>query len=279
MRDFPDACVDLVFTSPPYADRRSHTYGGLPEEEYVDWFLPRAEQIKRVLKPTGSFVLNIKEHADKGQKVLYVYELVIALVRKTGFMFVDDFVWHKEATFRTKHSNRFTDSWEHLYHFGVENKRKMNKDRVKAPSKMTIDRLRHEMRRKKSETTKTYTKSGFTTNRGIFGENFLKDKLIYPDNVLKLPSVNRNTGHSAPFPPKLPEFFIKLFTDEGDLVLDPFAGTGTTCRVARNLRRRWCGIEINAETPVDMSEKGTRQFIGKTPEDIKGFIANQTDLF
>lgn len=72
MKNIPDNTIDMVFTSPPYAERRKTTYGGIPENDYVDWFLPIGAEIKRILKPTGSFFLNIKPHSNKGERSLYV---------------------------------------------------------------------------------------------------------------------------------------------------------------------------------------------------------------
>ena len=97
MTRLPDNSVDLIFTSPPYADRRKSTYGGVKEEEYIEWFLPIANQIKRILKPTGSFFLNIKPHSHNGERSLYVMELVMELKKNIGFLFVEEYCWTKNA--------------------------------------------------------------------------------------------------------------------------------------------------------------------------------------
>ncbi|MGM7681797.1 DNA-methyltransferase [Cytobacillus sp. Hm23] len=116
MRLLPDNSVDLVVTSPPYADRRETTYGGIKAEEYNDWFISIAQEIKRILKPTGSFFLNIKAHCDKGERHLYVYELLIRLKREVGFRFVDEFTWTKNG-FPGKLKNRFKNAFEPVFHF------------------------------------------------------------------------------------------------------------------------------------------------------------------
>ncbi len=91
LQSFPDHSIDLVFTSPPYDDNRKSTYKGPRFDEYVDWFMPIAEQIKRVLKPDGSFVLNIKERAANGERQTYVLELILALKKH-------EWVWVREMT-------------------------------------------------------------------------------------------------------------------------------------------------------------------------------------
>ncbi len=98
LKDLPDNCVDLIMTSPPYADRRKQTYGGVKPEDYVDWFLPISEQLLRVLKPTGTFILNIKENVENGERSTYVLELILAL-RKHGWFWTEEFVWHKKIRF------------------------------------------------------------------------------------------------------------------------------------------------------------------------------------
>ena len=107
----PDKCIDLIVTSPPYADQRKHTYGGVHPSQYVEWFLPIAAQLRRVLKPTGSFVLNIKERVVAGERHTYVLELILAL-RKQGWLWTEEYIWHKRNCHPGKWPNRFRDAWE-----------------------------------------------------------------------------------------------------------------------------------------------------------------------
>ena len=109
-----DDCIDLIVTSPPYADARSHTYGGISPDDYTKWFCLRAEQMRRVLKPTGSFVLNIKEKAVDGERHTYVLDLILALKRETGFRWVEEYIWHKTTAAPGKWKYRFRDSWERI---------------------------------------------------------------------------------------------------------------------------------------------------------------------
>ena len=101
LKNFGDNCIDLIFTSPPYADRRKHTYGGIKPEKYVEWFLPKSEQFLRVLKPSGTFILNIKEKAENGERHTYVLELILAL-KKQGWLWTEEFIWHKKNCYPGK---------------------------------------------------------------------------------------------------------------------------------------------------------------------------------
>ena len=91
LQQFPESSVDLVFTSPPYADQRKNTYGGVSPEKYVDWFMPIANELFRVLKPTGTFVLNIKEKVVNGERSIYVMELILEM-RKRGWLWTEEFI-------------------------------------------------------------------------------------------------------------------------------------------------------------------------------------------
>ena len=119
LKYLPDNSVDLIVTSPPYADQCNSTYGGIHPDKYVDWFLPILEQLLRVLKPTGTFILNIKEKVLEGERSTYVMELIIAM-RKQGWFWTEEFIWHKKNSYPGKWPNRFRDSWERLLQFNKE---------------------------------------------------------------------------------------------------------------------------------------------------------------
>src|SRR4030067_1730636 len=132
LKTFPTNSVDLIVTSPPYGDRRKHTYGGIKPESYVDWFLPISEQLLRVLKPTGTFILNIKEKAENGERHTYVIELILVL-KKQGWLWTEEFIWHKKNCYPGKWPNRFRDAWERCLQFNKEKKFKMFQKEVMVP--------------------------------------------------------------------------------------------------------------------------------------------------
>jgi len=239
LREYPSDFFDLIVTSPPYADSRKKTYGGIPPHKYVQWFLPRAEEFLRVLKPSGTFILNIKEKVSGGERDTYVIELILAL-REQGWLWTEEFIWHKKNCHPGKWPNRFRDAWERCLQFNKSRQFKMYQESVMVPmGEWATTRLKHlgknDVRRFNSQVG-----SGFGKNIS----NWVGRDKAYPSNVLHLATETGNRNHSATFPVALPEWFIKLFTKEGDWVLDPFVGCGTTCEAAQNLSRNCVGIDI-----------------------------------
>ena len=116
LQDIPANTFDLIVTSPPYADSRKKIYGGIHLDRYVEWFLPRSEQFLRTLKPTGTFILNIKEKATKGERHTYVIDLIKDM-RKQGWLWTEEYIWHKKNSYPRKWPNRFRDSWERCLQF------------------------------------------------------------------------------------------------------------------------------------------------------------------
>lgn len=242
LKMLPDNSVDLIFTSPPYADQRKKTYGGIHPDDYVDWFLPKAEQMLRVLKPTGTFILNIKEKVVNGERSTYVLELIIEM-RKQGWLWTEEFIWHKKNCYPGKWPNRFRDTWERLLQFNKQKKFNMYQEEVMVPmGDWAKSRLK-----KLSETDKKRDESKVGSGFGKNISNWLNREMAYPTNVLHLATECSNKKHSAAFPEGLPEWFIKLFTQVGDCVLDPFMGSGTTNIVANRMRRNSIGIELIPE--------------------------------
>lgn len=242
LKRYPDDSVDLIFTSPPYADQRARTYGGIKPNDYVDWFLPKAEQFLRVLKPTGTFVLNIKERVVNGERHTYVLELILRM-REQGWLWTEEFMWHKKNSYPGKWPNRFRDSWERLLQFNKQKRFAMFQDEVRVPvGDWAKTRLHH-----LSETDRRRDESGVESGFGKNVSNWAGRDLVYPTNVIHMATECSNRNHSAAFPEDLPAWFIRLFTQEQDTVLDPFTGSGTTAISAKQLNRNYIGIEINEE--------------------------------
>ncbi len=242
LRNVPDNSVDLIFTSPPYADRRNHSYGGIKPDEYVVWFLAKSKEFLRVLKPTGTFILNIKELAVNGERHTYVLELILEM-RKQKWLWTEEFIWHKKNSYPGKWPNRFRDSWERLIQFNKSKKFNMYQEEVMVPmGEWAKGRLK-----KLSETDKTRDESKVNSGFGKKVSNWVDRDRAYPTNVIHMATECYNRRHSAAFPETLPAWFIKLFTREGELVLDPFLGSGTTAVVAKKMGRNFLGIDIKEE--------------------------------
>ena len=242
LKGFPDDSIDLIFTSPPYADRRKKTYGGVKPGEYVDWFLPKSEQFLRVLKPTGTFILNIKERAVNGERHTYVIELILKM-REQGWLWTEEFIWHKKNSYPGKWPNRFRDSWERLLQFNKQRKFNMYQEAVMVPvGDWAQDRLSS-----LSETDRIRDESKVGSGFGKNVSKWVGRDMVYPTNVIHMATECSNRGHSAAFPVDLPTWFIKLFTDSGDMVLDPFIGSGTTAVAAKQMGRKYVGIDTNEE--------------------------------
>lgn len=242
LKDLQDNFVDLIFTSPPYSDSRKKTYGGIHPDKYVEWFLPISKELLRVLRPSGTFILNIKEKVVNCERHTYVIELILEM-RKQGWLWTEEFIWHKKNCYPGKWSTRFRDAWERLLQFNKNRKFNMYQQEVMVPVGNWAKTRLHNL----SETDKIRDNA---KNGSGFGKNIShwinRDK-VYPTNVIHLATECSNKEHSAAFPAALPEWFLKLFTKEGDTVLDPFAGSGTTLIVAQKMKRNSIGIEILPE--------------------------------
>jgi DNA modification methylase len=242
LKGIPDECVHLVVTSPPYADRRSKVYGGVKPDDYVQWILPITDELRRVLRPTGSFVLNIKEIVVNGERHTYVIELILEM-RRRGWVWTEEYIWHKRNCYPGKWPNRFRDSWERCLHFTKHKTFAMYQEAVMVP----MGDWRHSRLRNLSDTDRIRDNSHVNSGFGKNISNWLGRERAYPTNVLHMATECANKGHSATFPVALPAWFIRLFTRPGELVLDPFVGSGTTAVAARELGRHYIGIDISPE--------------------------------
>jgi site-specific DNA-methyltransferase (adenine-specific) len=242
LRAFPDNCIDLIVTSPPYADQRKKTYGGIHPDKYVDWFLPKSKEFLRVLKPDGTFVLNIKERVDDGERHTFVLELIIEM-RKQGWLWTEEFIWSKKNCYPGKWPNRFRDSWERCLQFNKTKKFKMFQDTVMVPvgdwSKIRLKNL--------NQTDHVRDESKTNSGFGKKIDNWIGRDMVYPTNVLNIATECGHKKHSAAFPVALPEWFIKLFTAEDNVILDPFMGSGSSAVASRKNNRRFIGIDTQQE--------------------------------
>ncbi|HEY5406290.1 MAG TPA: site-specific DNA-methyltransferase [Ginsengibacter sp.] len=253
---FPTKSVDLIVTSPPYAEKRKSTYGGIHPDKYVEWFEPISKELYRVLKDRGSFILNIKEHPKNGERGTYVLELILEM-KKQGWFWIEEYCWYKKNAFPGKWPNRFRDSWERCLHFTKSKNFKMYQDAVKVPIGDWAEKRFKSM--SENDFVRHISKNNSHLGRNV--SNWLKKKKVYPHNVLLFQEEHRlyvgnvietavnvtNKKHSAIFPVELPTWFIRLFTQENDVVLDPFLGSGTTAVAASLNTRKYIGIELKKE--------------------------------
>lgn len=254
-----------VFTSPPYAQQREEQYGGIPAAEYVAWWEALQANVKAHLRPDGSFFVNIKPHCEQGERSLYVLELVLAMKREWGWKFVDEFCW-KHAGYPGGWPNRFKNGFEPVYHFSRAEQIKFRPEAVLAESpygEQTAKRLRERRPtdHKFHKGWRCRTGSGFGDMHGFTEKNAL---LARPDNVIEVHVSQLRAGHPAAFPVGLVEFFLKAFSDPGDLWLDPFLGSGTTLLAAERLGRRGAGMEL-LPSYVDVALQRWIKLTGKEP--------------
>ncbi len=245
------ASANVAITSPPYATQREYDptsgFKPVPPDEYVEWFRAVAASVESVLAPAGSYFLNIKAHADDGERNLYVMDLVIAHRRQWGWRFVDEFCWRKtDNGVPGGWGNRFKNAWEPVFHFCRQQQIKFRSEAVSHASEDCFDYS--------PDNPKATSGSGLlgTGPRGqAAGQPGVEDGagrhagLARPSNVIEVKSESGQGSHSAPFPRALVEFFVLAFSDAGDLVFDPFMGSGTTMAAAHALGRIGYGCEIS----------------------------------
>lgn len=241
----PPASVDLFFTSPPYADARA--YSRIHPDRYVDWFLPFAEQMMAAATETGSLVVNIKNRVAsrgelKGQRHPYVYQLVLAL-QQMGWRWIETYIWSKPNAVPGRFGPRTKDSFEYVYHFARGERPYFDLDAVRVPYKADAAEI---ARRNQDARGRRTTAAGFGRDRTKTYRLGGAD----PGNVVSVPQTynqHRGVAHTAAMPEGLAEFFIRCASPDGGLVVDPFAGSGTTVVVARRYGRRAVGFELHEE--------------------------------
>jgi len=254
--------ANVVITSPPYATQRQYDpssgFEPVPPEKYTAWFRDVAAAIESVLSADGSFFLNIKPHAEDGERHTYVMDLVLAHKRQWGWRFVDEFCWRKtDDGVPGGWNNRFKNAWEPVYHFARERTIKFrprevghwsddcfdySPDNPKSTSGSGL--LGTGPRGAAADTGKNHA-AWQTTRRNANDMEGRHGGLARPSNVIEAKTESSQGSHSAPFPRAIPEFFIKAYSDKGDVIFDPFAGSGTTLIAAGLLDRAGYGVEIS----------------------------------
>lgn len=261
MRDMAPHSVDLVMTSPPYALHFKKKYGNADQANYINWFSPFAAEIHRILKPTGSFVINIGGTwtPRNPTRSLYHFRLLLHLCDEIGFSLCQEFFWYNPAKLPAPAEwvnvkrIRVKDSVEYIYWLGKTPNPKADNSKVLQPYSKDMLRLI------RKGVTKTVRPSGHNIK-----ETFAQDRGgSIPGNLIECGNNESNSNyfaalkrlkrkiHPARFPAELPRFFINFLTEPDDLVLDPFAGSNTTGYVAEGLNRRWISMEINADYVED----------------------------
>lgn len=254
----PDESVDLVVTSPPFALLRQKTYGNADQAEYVDWLCRFAPPVRRVLKPTGSYVLDLGGAYERGRPVrsLYQFRTLLRHVDEFGFFLAEEFYWHNPSKLPSpiewvnKRKLRAKDTVNTVWWLSKTEWPKADVGRVLAPYS---ERMKTLLR----DPDKFYTPKDRPSGHQI-GRGFAKDNGgAIPPNLLQLPNTESNgtylrlcktfgvDPHPARFPVGLPEFFIKFLTDDGDAVVDIFGGSGTTGEAAERNGRRWLTVDLD----------------------------------
>ncbi|MGO9649465.1 MAG: DNA-methyltransferase [Terriglobales bacterium] len=257
MRKLKAASVDLIVTSPPFGLLRKKDYGNVESGEYIEWFKPFGREFKRLLKSSGSLVVDIGGAWLPGQptRSLYHFELAIMLCRELGFYLAQEFFWWNPsklpspAEWVTVRRIRVKDAINLVWWFSVTPWPKASNRRVLAPY---------------SDAMKGLLKNGYKAKLRPSGHDisnkFSQDNgAAIPPNLIAIPNTESNSYylrycekhgikvHPARFPSVLPEFFVRMLTNGGDNVLDPFAGSCVTGEVCEKLGRRWTCVEMREE--------------------------------
>lgn len=240
LKQLEDNSVDLVITSPPYSTLKNYNGNtGIEADKYVDWFLPFCKEIQRVIKPTGSFILNINDKVESGFRHPYVFDLISRLHRETDLKMFERLFWNKMKGLPNR--TRFGDRVEFLFWFVKSENFQFDINQMRVPySEKSITRMKKPLK-------KRYAR--------VKGDDNIEYKDWSPNPEGALPttlvsisseSKRVSSSHVAVFPVSLVEYFIKGSTKPGDLVVDPFMGTGTTAVACKKLGRNFLGFELDA---------------------------------
>ena len=278
LKTIPDNSISMVITSPPYADQRNYgdTVSCISADNYIEWFLPKAREIFRVLKDDGSFILNINDKVVGQYQHLYVFRLLIALCDIVGFHLVRDYIWYNPATppnvFSRGGMGRTKKSHEYCFWFSKSDKWHFDLDAIRVPYGQAMERyLRGKGKGDRCSNIRPSThnfncEKVWTNHGGSDPGTVIEISNTISNDVFMRLCKEKGIRHPARFPEKLVEFFIKAGTCEGDIVLDPFAGSGTTVVAAAKLKRRWVYIDANEHYCELAKERLLREMSSITQE-------------
>ena len=277
----PDASIDLVMTSPPFALRRQKTYGNVEETEYVQWIKPFGKEVFRILKESGSFVLDQGGAYRSGMpsRSLYNFRVLLDFCDEIGFHLAEDFYWFNPAKLPSpiewvnKRKIRAKDSVNTVWWFSKTEFPKADVRKVLVPYS---ERMKKLIKDPENFYTPKKRPSGHDISAGFGKDN----GGAIPSNLLSIPNTDSNSsylrlckefgleGHPARFPSELPAFFIKMLTNEGDIVLDIFGGSNTTGFTAETLNRKWLTFEMNKEYLVSSTFRFLDGYCGEIVKQI-----------
>jgi site-specific DNA-methyltransferase (cytosine-N4-specific) len=278
----PDESVDLVMTSPPFALLREKAYGNLDQEAYVDWLVSFGPHVRRILKDTGSFVIDLGGAYRRGVPVrsLYNYRVLLRMCDDVGFFLAEEFFWHNPAKLPSpiewvnKRKIRAKDSVNTVWWLSKTVQPKADVRKVLAPYS---DRMKKLIK----DPEKFYAPKDRPSGHDI-SKAFGKDNGgAIPSNLLQYANTDSNSSylrlckgygfdaHPARFPTALPEFFIEFLTDPDDTVVDIFAGSNTTGYAAEKLGRKWLALECDKSY---VTASAFRFLEGKSNEAIQSFL-------
>lgn len=229
MRRMAPESIDAIITSPPYAMQRKATYGGVPEADYPAWTVAWMNEARRLLKPDGSVVINIRPHIKNGQISDYTLRTRLAL-RDAGWAEVDEMIWHKRTAMPTGSPRKPRRSWESLHWFA-----KHGQPWSDAKASGNANPRRTTMNEGQAHRNRW--------GHDYIGGNSTPSVARCPD-VVSLPNAKEATGHPASYPPALAEWIARLVCPPGGTILDPFSGSGSTGVAA--IRNGWSYVGIDA---------------------------------
>jgi site-specific DNA-methyltransferase (adenine-specific)/site-specific DNA-methyltransferase (cytosine-N4-specific) len=255
--------VDLIVTSPPYADARHHHYDSVHPDKFAEWFLTFHQPVFEALKPSGSLVINIKDKVVNGVRHRYVWDTIKAL-SDNGWYAIDDYVWHKSNPMPGFWPTRLRDGWEYCFHLAKSKRPFMDQNAVRKPVGNWVESRLRNLGENDLSRHNSANDSGF----GRDLSKWVGKNTVLPSNVLTIALVGKNKGHPAVFPIELPLFFIKLLCPQDGLVLDPFSGSGSTGIAALSVGQSCLLIDNNLEY-CDEAVKRIKKEIGAAIEEKK----------